>query len=61
MNYMINNHRTSDEWKIYLKVKINFVSTIDDVQNRLIDCKSDNVEISGFGREIIFKTILKGI
>ena len=52
MNYMINNHRTSDEWKIYLKVKINFVSTIDDVQNRLIDCKSDNVEISGFGREI---------
>ena len=55
---MINNHQTpirnsegiikddlSGEWKIQLTMLINFVSSLDPGKNRIMDSKSDNVEI----------------
>ena len=56
---MINNHKAtirdsndiiieddlSGEWKIQLTMQANFVSSLDPGQNRIMDSKSDNVEI----------------
>ena len=55
---MINNHQAlirdsnsiikddlSAEWKIHLTMRINFVSSLDPRKNRIMDSKSDNVEI----------------
>ena len=50
---MINNHKAtirdsndiSGEWKIQLTMRINFVSSLDPEKNRIMDSKSDNVEI----------------
>ena len=50
---MINNHKAtirdsndfSGEWKIQLTMRINFVSSLDAEKNRIVDSKSDNVEI----------------
>ena len=55
---MINNHQTpirnsegiikddlSGEWKIQLTMLINFGSSLDPGKNRIMDSKSDNVEI----------------
>ena len=50
---MINNHKAtirdsndlSKEWKIQLIMWINFVSSLDPRKNRIMDSKSDNVEI----------------
>ena len=56
---MINNHKApirdsngviieddlSGEWKIQLTMRINFVSSLDPGKNRIMDSKSDNVEI----------------
>ena len=35
----------SGEWKIQLTMRINFVSSLDPGKNRIMDSKSDNVEI----------------
>ena len=50
---IINNHKAtikdsndlSGEWKIQLTIQINFVSFLDPEKNRVMDSKSDNVEI----------------
>ena len=56
---MINNHKAlirdsngkiieddlPGEWKIQLTMQINFVSSLDPGKNRIMDSKSDNVEI----------------
>ena len=42
---MINNHKAHGEWKIQLVMKINFISSLDDNEFRVIYTKSDNVEI----------------
>ena len=56
---LINNHKAlikdsnsiiikddlSGEWKIPLTMRINFVSSLDPGKNRIMDSKSDNVEI----------------
>ena len=56
---MISNHKAtirdsndiiieddlSGEWKIQLTMQANFVSSLDPGQNRIMDSKSDNVEI----------------
>ena len=42
---MINNHKAHGEWKIQLVMKINFISSLDDNEFRVMYTKSDNVEI----------------
>ena len=42
---MINNHKAHGEWKIQLVMKINFISSHDDNEYRVMYTKSDNVEI----------------
>ena len=50
---MINNHKAtlgdsndlSEEWKIQLAMRINFVSSLDPEKNCMMDSKSGNVEI----------------
>ena len=42
---MIEDLRTSHGWKIHLTMKINFVSTTDLTEKRLMHSESDNAEI----------------
>ena len=42
---MINNHRVHGEWKIQLTMQITFISSLDTPEFRIMNSKSDNVEI----------------
>ena len=42
---MINNRKTHGEWKIQLTMQITFVSSLDTGEFRIMNSKSDNVEI----------------
>ena len=42
---IINDHETQEEWKIQLKIKINFISSKDSNKTRTMHSKSDNIEI----------------
>ena len=42
---IINNLKKSDTWKIQLTIAINFISSIDNDEGRLMHSKSDNIEI----------------
>ena len=42
---MINNHKALSEWKIQLIMRINFVSSLDSNELRILHTKSDNMEI----------------
>ena len=42
---MINNHKTHGEWKIQLIMQINFISSLDTKEFRIMHSKSDNVKI----------------
>ena len=42
---MINNLQKSDTWKIQLTIANNFISSIDNDEERAIHSKSDNIEI----------------
>ena len=41
----MNNHRTENEWKIQLSLAINFVSSKDFKETRIMHTNSDNIEI----------------
>ena len=41
---MINNHKTYGEWKIQLIMRINFISSLDTGEFRIMHSKSNNVE-----------------
>ena len=71
---VINNHKAlirdsnsiiikddlSGEWKIQLTMRINFVSSLDRGKNRIMDSKSDNVEIMiGSETDYIIKKLFK--
>ena len=70
---MINNHKTLmrdsngiikddlfGEWEIQLTMQINFVSSLDPGKNRIMDSKSDNVEIiMGIGTEYIIEDLFE--
>ena len=43
--YIIDNLKKSDTWKIQLTVSINFVSSKDNDEERLMHSKSDKTEI----------------
>ena len=42
---MINNHKTYGEWKIQLIMRINFISSLDTDEFRIMYSKSNNVKI----------------
>ena len=42
---IINNLKKSDTWKIQLTITNNFISSIDNEEERLMHSKSDNIEI----------------
>ena len=42
---MKNNHTTHGEWKIQVIMRINFISSLDTGEFRIMHSKSDNVEI----------------
>ena len=42
---IINNHKTQGEWKIHLIMETNFISSEDSDETRIMQSKSDNIEI----------------
>ena len=42
---IINNLKKSDTWKIQLTIANNFISSIDNDEERVMHSKSDNIEI----------------
>ena len=42
---IINNIKKSGTWKIQLTMAINFISSIDNDEERVMHSKSDNIEI----------------
>ena len=71
---MINNHKApirdsngviiedelSGEWKIQLTMGMGFVSSLDPGKNRLMDSKSDNIEIiKGIETDYIIEELLR--
>ena len=42
---IINYHKTQGEWKIQLKMEINFISSKDSNETRAMHTKTDNIEI----------------
>ena len=43
---MIDNHKAYSEWKIQLIIQINFISSLDKYEFRIMHTKrSDNIEI----------------
>ena len=42
---MINDHKTGREWKIQLKMSINFISSKDSDETGNLQTKSNNIEI----------------
>ena len=45
LSEMINDHKTQSEWKIQLRLKINFISSKYSNEIRTMLTKSDNIEI----------------
>ena len=42
---MINNHKTHEEWKIPLTMWFTFISSLNTIEVRIMNSRSDNVEI----------------
>ena len=42
---MANNHKTYGEWKIKLTMRITFISSLNTIEVRIMNSKSDNVVI----------------
>ena len=42
---IINDHKIHDEWKIQLTMEINFISSKDSNETRIMHTTSDNIEI----------------
>ena len=45
MSDIINDHKTQGKWKIHLTMTINFFSSKDSEEIRIMHSKSDNIEI----------------
>lgn len=59
---MIQDLRTSAEWKIYLTMKINFVSTSGPIEKLLMHSKSHNAEIrTAFDTDKIIQELYKSL
>ena len=56
---VIDNHKARGEWKIWLIMRIIFVSFIDENETRVMHTKSDNIEImSGIGTSYAINELL---
>ena len=42
---IINNPKKSETWKIQLTMANNFISSIDNKEEHIMHCKSDNIDI----------------
>ena len=51
LKYIINDLKKFDTWKIQLTIEINFISSKDNDEERVMDSKSDNIEF------IIYDTV----
>ena len=49
---MVNNLKKSDTWKIQLTIAINFISSKDNYEERLMHSKSDNIMIDDEADEV---------
>ena len=62
---IINDHKPQGKWKIQLTIAINFVSSKDSDETRIMRSKSDNTEIM-MGNETdktieeLFESLLQG-
>ena len=57
---MINNHKTHEEWKIQLTVRITFISSLNTIEVCIMNSKSDNIEIMvGIETDDIINKFLK--
>ena len=45
LKYIINNLKKSGTWRSQVTIENNFISSIDNDKERLINSKSDNIEI----------------
>ena len=55
----ITEYKTQGEWKIHLTMAINFISSKDSYETRIMHAKSDNVEIMTIVKQIkLLKSVL---
>ena len=52
---LINNHQ--GEWKIQSTMALNFISSKDSDETRIIHTKNDNIEIMTKGSELTFDSV----
>ena len=59
---MINDYKTRREWKIQLKMRINFISLKDSKETRTMYTRNHNIEIMmGNETDEIIKKLLKSL
>ena len=46
LSVIINDYKTQREWKIHLKMAMNFLPSKDSEETRTIYSKSDNIEVA---------------
>ena len=59
LNDLIYNYKTQGQWKIQLAIAINFISSKDSHETRIMHTKSDNLEIMKNLSILIYKDIKK--
>ena len=62
MKVILNNLEISDAWKIQLTIQINFISSKDTAEERVMYSKSNNIEIMIYNKsDKVIKEILKSL
>ena len=62
MKVIVNNLEISDAWKIQLTIQINFISSKDTAEDRVMYSKSNNIEIMIYNKsDEVIKEILKSL
>ena len=62
LNHVINDHKAQEEWKIQLKMAINFISLKDSKETGNMHTGSDNIEfMMGSETDEIFKELVKSL
>ena len=62
MKVILNNLEISDAWKIQLTIQINFISSKDTAEDRVMYSKSNNIEIMIYNKsDKVIKEILKSL
>ena len=62
MKEFINNSKKSDTWKIQLTIAINFISSKDTDEERVMHLESDNIEIMIYNKaKEVIQELLKSL